>query len=200
MIQQLVTGAALAALNRMLGREAWARDRLAPFAGRVARFDAAPFSLSLQIADGGLVVDAAEASGAEPAVTVGLDLAALPLALADPAAAMRNVALKGDAEFAQALGYVLQNLRPEPEEELSRFIGDAAAQRIVGFLRMSAGHWRQLAERMVEAGAHYAITENPMLVARAEVAQFNADVARLRDDVARLDKRLALRERTASAA
>ncbi len=65
---------------------------------------------------------------------------------------------------------------------------------------MSAGHWRQLAERMAEAGAHYAITENPMLVARADGARFNADVARLRDDVARLGKRISLHERTARAA
>ena len=64
-----------------------------------------------------------------------LDLAALPLALGDPQAALRNVSLKGDADFAQALAFVLQNLRPEPEEELSRFVGDAAAQRIVGLLR-----------------------------------------------------------------
>jgi len=197
MIDQLVTGVSLAVLNRMLGREAWARERLAPFAGRVARFHAAPFALSLQIAAGGTF---AEARAMEPDVTVGLDLAALPLALADPSAAMRNVSLQGDAEFAQALGYVLQNLRPEPEEELSRFIGDAAAQRVVGFLRMSAGHWRALAERMAEAGAHYAITENPMLVARADVAQFNADVARLRDDVARLEKRIDLRVRSARVA
>jgi ubiquinone biosynthesis protein UbiJ len=90
---------------------------------------------------------------------------------------------------------VLQNLRPEPEEELSRFIGDAAAQRIVGLLRLSASHWRQLAERMLDSSAHYLVTENPMLVGRAEVDEFNAAVSRLRDDVARLEKRVELRER-----
>ena len=148
MIEELTTAAAVAVLNRMLARETWARDRLAPFAGRTARFEAPPFALTLKVAEGG---EFADAQRAEPAVTVGLDLAALPLALDDPQAAMRNVSLKGDAEFAQALAFVLQNLRPEPEEELSRFIGDAAAQRIVGLLRLSASHWRQLAERMLDS-------------------------------------------------
>jgi ubiquinone biosynthesis accessory factor UbiJ len=192
MIEQLTTAAAVGVLNRMLARESWARDRLAPFAGRTARFEAPPFALALKVAEGG---EFADAQRADPVVTVGLDLAALPLALGDPQAALRNVSLKGDAEFAQALAFVLQNLRPEPEEELSRFIGDVAAQRIVGLLRLSASHWRQLAERMLDSGAHYFVTENPMLVARDEVDEFNAAVTRLRDDVARLDKRVELRER-----
>ena len=64
----------------------------------------------------------------------------------------------------------------------------------------ASGIGRASAERMAEAGAHYAITENPMLVARADVAQFNADVARLRDDVARLEKRIDLRTRPVRAA
>jgi ubiquinone biosynthesis protein UbiJ len=193
MIEQLTTTAALGVLNRMLAREQWARERLAPFAGRVARFEAAPFALAFRIDEGGVFADSERA---EPAVTVGADLAALPLALGDPQAMMRNVSLKGDADFAQALAFVLQNLRPEPEEELSRFIGDVAAQRIVGFLRSSASHWRELAERMLENSAHYLVTENPMIVGRDEVSEFNAEVARLRDDVARLEKRVELRERS----
>jgi ubiquinone biosynthesis protein UbiJ len=193
MIEQLATAAALSVLNRMLAREAWARERLAPFAGRVARFEAPPFALAFRITEGGVFADAERA---EPTVTVGADLAALPLALGDPQAVLRNVSLKGDADFAQSLGFVLQNLRPEPEEELSRFIGDAAAQRLVALLRTSASHWRELAERMMDSGAHYFVTENPMIVGRDEVGEFSAAVARLRDDVARLEKRVERSERS----
>jgi len=191
MLQELATSTAIAALNRMLAREAWAREKLLPFAGRSARFEAAPFSIVLGIADDGGFC----AAEGEPSVTIAVGLSALPLALADPPAAMKDVRLSGDAEFAQALAFVLQNLRPEPEEELSRFVGDIAAQRIVGFLRLSASHWRELAERMLENTANYFVAEDPMLVPRAEVDAFNRDVDRLRDDVARLEKRIELRER-----
>lgn len=188
MLQELATSTVIAALNRMLAREAWAREKLLPFAGRSARFEAAPFSTVLGIADdGGFCATEGEAS-----VTIAVSLSALPLALTDPPAAMKDVRLSGDAEFAQALAYVLQNLRPEPEEELSRFVGDIAAQRIVGFLRLSASHWRELAERMLENTANYFVAEDPMIVARDEVDVFNRDVDRLRDDVARLEKRIEL--------
>jgi ubiquinone biosynthesis protein UbiJ len=194
MIDRLLNQAAVAVLNRMLGREAWAREKLAPFAARVARFEAPPFSLQWAVAEDGTLI--ANEDGA-PAVTIGLALSSLPFALLDPQAATKDVRLQGDAEFAQALSFVLQNLRPEPEEELSRFVGDAAAMRIVGLVRTSASHWRELAERMLHNTANYIVTENPMVVGRGEVAAFAEDVTRLRDDVARLEKRIDLAARAA---
>lgn len=186
MLEQLANTAAVSVLNRMLAREPWARDKLAPFAGRAARFNLAPFSLTLAVAEGGLL---AATENAEAAVTIGASLAALPLALDDPQAALRDVSLVGDAEFAQALGYVLQNLRPEPEEELSKFFGDAVAQRMVSLLRAAAAGWRERSSRMMDNAAHYFVSENPMVVARAEGESFSDAVTRLRDDVARLAKR-----------
>lgn len=193
MIDQIAGSTAIAVLNRMLSREAWAREKLAPFAGRSARFDAAPFGLTLQVADDGTF---AASAGGEPAVTIGVALFSLPLAMFDRQAAMKDVRLTGDAEFAQALAFVLQNLRPEPEEDLSRFIGDAAAQRVVGFLRASASQWKQIAENMLDNTAHYVVTENPMVVGRDEIDLFNQDVNHARDAVARLEKRIDLLVRT----
>lgn len=193
MIDQIANSAAITVLNRMLSREQWAREKLAPFAGRRARFDAAPFAMTLQIAEDGTL---AAASDGEPAVTIGVALSSLPLAMIDPKAAMKDVRLTGDADFAQALAFVLQNLRPEPEEELSRFIGDAAAQRLVGFMRTSATQWKQIAESMLDNTAHYVVTENPMVAGRDDLETFSQDVNRLRDAVARIEKRIDLLART----
>jgi ubiquinone biosynthesis protein UbiJ len=187
MIDQFASSAAIAVLNRMLTREQWARDKLAPFAGRSARFDAPPFTLTLQVADGGMF---AAADQGEPAVTIGVALSSLPLAMLDPQAAMKDVRLSGDAEFAQALAFVLQNLRPEPEEELSRFIGDAAAQRLVGLMRASASQWKQIADNMLDSTAHYVVKENPMVVGSDDLGAFTQDVNGLRDAVARAEKRI----------
>jgi ubiquinone biosynthesis protein UbiJ len=187
MVDRWLNQAAVSVLNRMLARESWARDKLAPFAGRIARFDATPFTLQLGVLHDGSFEATAEG---DPSVTLALSFTALPLALFDPHAAMRDVRLEGDAEFAQALSFVLQNLKPEPEEELARFVGDAAAVRIVDMLRTSASHWRMLADRMLDSTAHYIVTEDPMVIGREESAAFAAEVARLRDDVARLEKRI----------
>ena len=191
MLDQIASGAAAAALNHMLAREPWARAALAPFAGRSARLQAAPFSVQLAIvADGGFSADAGP-----PTVTIGVDAAALPRMLLEPKAALRNVRLDGDAEFAQALSNVLQKLRPEPEEELARFVGDAAAVRVVALLRAALAGAREAGGRLAVQAADYLVAENPMLVSRQELEAFAADVARLRDDVERLAKRIDLQSR-----
>ena len=192
MIDRLAAGAVADLLNRLLARERWARDRLAPFAGRVARFETPLLAVGLQVAGDGtlLAVDAATA----PQVTIGVDLGALPNALVDPQALLRDVRLTGDAEFAQALGFVLQNLRPEPEEELSRFVGDAMAHRLVGLLRFALTEGRAAGQRFATTAADYLVTESPMLVARGDAEQFGRDVVALRDRVERLAKRVALLE------
>jgi len=187
-LDQIASSAAAAALNHMLSREPWARAVLAPFAGRSARLQALPFSVQLAIgADGSFSADSGE-----PAVTVGVDAAALPRLLLEPKAALRNVRLDGDAEFAQALSGVLQKLRPEPEEELSRLVGDAAAVRIVSLLRAALAGAREAGGRLAVQAADYLVVENPMLVSRQDMVSFAADVARLRDDVERLAKRIDL--------
>ncbi|MEW5879571.1 MAG: SCP2 sterol-binding domain-containing protein [Pseudomonadota bacterium] len=191
MIDQLASGAAVALLNRLLARETWAREKLAPYAGRIARIEALPFVLSLAVAEDGTLT----AAQGEASVTVTVDGAALPQALVEPQAVLRNVRLAGDAEFAQALSQVLQNLRPEPEEELARFVGDAAAVRIAGFLRAALARAQDNAARLARTAADYFVAENPMLVARSEAEKFSREVARLRDDVERLAKRIELLER-----
>lgn len=192
MLDLFASQATVALLNHLLAREAWARDKLAPFAGRRARIEAFPFALVLGIAAGGTF----EAGSGEPHVTIGVDGAQLPAMLFDPQALLRNVRLSGDAEFAQALSAVLQNLRPDPEEDLARFVGDAAAVRIVGFLRALATQIRDNGERLSTTAADYFVAENPLLIARADADRFTADVADVRDAVERLEKRLERLERS----
>jgi len=186
MLDQIASQATVALLNHLLARETWAREKLTPFAGRRARVEAFPVAVLLGIADGGLF----EVATGDPHVTISVDSAQLPAFFFDPNAILRNVRLSGDAEFAQALSQVLQNLRPEPEEDLARFVGDAAAVRIVAMLRAIATQVREGSARLASTTADYFATENPLLATREEAERFGRDVADLRDAAERLAKRL----------
>lgn len=194
MLDLFASQATVGLLNHLLAREAWARDKLAPFAGRRARIEAFPFVLLLGVAQGGVF----EVGSGDAHVTITVDSAQLPALLFDPQALLRNVRLTGDAEFAQALSTVLQNLRPEPEEDLARFVGDAAAVRMVGFLRAVAAQIREGGARLSATTADYFAAENPLLVTRPEADRFGADVAELRDAVERLAKRIERAEKRSS--
>lgn len=192
MLDQFASQAAVTLLNHLLAREAWAREKLAPFAGRVARLELPPFAVMFAVDDGGALA----ATSAEPNVTLTADTAALPALLTDPKALLRNVKLLGDAEFAQALGFVLQNLKPEPEEDLAPWVGDAAAVRMVEFARAAFAQALDTGKRLSETAADYFVAENPLLAPKGEVDAFVREVNDLRDATDRLASRIERLERS----
>lgn len=181
----------LSAANHLLAQAGWARQRLQSHAGRTARLELAPlveidFSIS---AEGQL----AEWSGEQgPEVRLQLAAADLPQLLAGGMeSAMRHVRIEGNAELAEALGFVFRHLRWDAEEDLSRVFGDIAAHRLVDGGRQIATEGRRSLERAGGSIAEYLTEEAPVLVPRKALPAFAADVVTLRDAVARLEKRVA---------
>jgi len=178
----------LAAINHLLGQAAWAREKLMPFAGHAAQIKLPPFEAAFLIGDDGFIT--APTTEAEPEVSISLPAATPLLALQGKDAVMRATRIEGSAEFAEALGFVIRNLRWDAEEDLSKIVGDIAAHRIVAGARDLAGWQRQAALNLAENLAEYFTEEQPLIARRAASADFSVEVALLRDDVARLEKRL----------
>lgn len=177
-----------AAINHLLAREQWARDKLAKHAGKVAVFDAGVASVRLKVAADGMV----QAAGAEEmsSVTIRAKLSDLPLIVQNREHAFSYVQIEGDADFANTVSQVSQSLRWEAEEDLSRLFGDATAVRLVGGARAVLHTARTTHQKLTENIAEYFLEENPLLVRPQSVAEFSNDVTRLRDDVERLSKRI----------
>lgn len=188
MFEPLTSRAAVAVLNRWLAREAWARDRLSPFAGRVARLALPPLAIVFEVTAEGLL--ASHAGDRPPDVSLTANTAALPWLLLDRKALVRDVQLTGDAEFAQALGFVLQNLKPEPEEDLAPWIGDAAAVQLVAGARAAFAHALATGKRLSETASDYLTIENPILASQQELDDFAQAVGELRDATDRLQASL----------
>ena len=179
---------ALMAVNHVLGQAAWAREKLARFAGHTARIAMPPFEAAFAIADDGHLAPA----GAEavPEVSISLPAHAPLLALQGHDVLMRAARLEGSADFAEVLSFVIRNLRWDVEEDLSKIFGDIAAHRMVDGARKFAGWQQQAARNLAENFAEYFTEEQPMVARREATDDFAAEVDRLRDDVARLEKRI----------
>jgi len=182
----------IAALNHLLQAAAWARSRLAPFANRGARLVLGPVTLRFTVSDEGY---ATASDDTPPAVNISLPLEALPGLVGLSDSASGGVRLEGDAEFAEALGFVLRNLRWDAEEDLSRLIGDIAAHRVGEGVRSAARThsraWQGLRDNLVE----YLVEDGEVLVTRTQLALHVAELVTLRDDLARCEKRIERLER-----
>jgi ubiquinone biosynthesis protein UbiJ len=180
--------AVIAFINHLLRGASWAREALQRFAGKTARFDAAPFGLSLTVQDNGGVV--AAAADAVPAVTITLTPGlALRIAARDETA-WRDIGVSGDTDFAATLNHIARNLRWDVEEDLSRVFGDIAAHRMTESGRVFRRWGEQALENTGRSFAEYWTEEQPLVASAQDLEQFNREVDRLRDDVARLDKRV----------
>jgi ubiquinone biosynthesis protein UbiJ len=184
----MVSFPVIAFINHLLAEEQWARDRLAPFAGKRVRATASALpDLAFAVAADGML----EASGeGEPDLTIGLSPAALPKLLARDESLLQTIAFSGDAELAAALQFLFRNLRWEVEEDLSRVVGDVAAHRIAATGRAFAAWQKDAAERLGQNVAEYLTEEAALLAPKPDLARFAREVAELVDAVERLEKRL----------
>ncbi|OHC66831.1 MAG: hypothetical protein A2040_13395 [Rhodocyclales bacterium GWA2_65_19] len=178
----------MAATNHLLGQAAWARAKLTPFAGHAAQIKLPPFEAAFLIGEDGYISSPTPEAALE--VSISLPAATPLLALQGKDAVMRAARIEGSAEFAEALGFVIRNLRWDAEEDLSKVVGDIAAHRIVAGTREFAAWQQQAAQSLAENLAEYFTEEQPLIARRSDIGHFSSEVDRLRDDVARLEKRV----------
>ena len=178
-----------AALNRLLHETPLALERLRRHAGRTVRFDVGPLPIAWTIQpDGG--VASADPRGVRD-LAIRVSPFALPRLAAGDEAAWREAQVEGDAELAQDVSFLASHLRWDPEEALSKVVGDIAAHRVLGAVRGGARWGRETVERTTAAAMEYWTEESPLVTSRVKVEDFIRGVDALRDDVERLEKRLA---------
>jgi len=185
-----LTSAGLAQLiSHLLSRASWARERLMPFAGSTLRCQLDPIDLRFLIDAQGLLSAAPDTENAAD-VTISMPLARVPAAvLSNPNELMNAVTLAGNAELADAIGFVFRNLEWDAEDDLARLIGDIPAHRIA----LAATALKQSHDRAVQSLtgnlAEYFTEEQAILVTRGALLALSEELRVLRDDLARLEKR-----------
>jgi ubiquinone biosynthesis accessory factor UbiJ len=180
--------AVIAFINHLLRGASWAREELGQFAGRTARFEAAPFALSLTVLDSGEVAPAA--ADAAPAVTARLTPGLMLRLAARDDAAWREIEIGGDTDFAAVINHVARNLRWDVEEDLSRLFGDIAAHRMAETGRTLHRWGKQALDNTGRSFSEYWTEEQPLVAGARDIEAFNRAVDQLRDDAARLEKRV----------
>ncbi|HLX80397.1 MAG TPA: hypothetical protein VKS43_07410 [Burkholderiales bacterium] len=177
-----------AALNHLLDAEPWARERLLPFASETLELRAPPLpALRFAVTADGRLAPGTEAA-ASLVITIGPG--ALAAATKGEDHLLRSIDVAGNARLASEVMFLVRHLRWDAEEDVARFVGDAAAHRLVGMAKEVAAWHTGAARRIAEGLVEYAAEEKQVLVKRGELDEIAAENARLRDGLERLEKRL----------
>ena len=160
-------------VNHVLDGAAWARERLAAFAGQSIELRAFPLpTVLVTILPDGRV----EAGGSDPRVSVTFS---------------PRMEVSGDAHLADEVRHLARHLRWDVEEDLSRVLGDVVAHRVVSTARSFARWQGDSAARIAGALADYGVEEARLLVRRSELAWLADSAARLRAALDELEQRIA---------
>jgi ubiquinone biosynthesis protein UbiJ len=176
----------IAVFNHLLNQQPAVRAELAAFAGRRIGITLPPLTVRGVINEQGWLA----ACAGEPEATLRLSHAAALAAASGRDPALRDVSLEGDAELGSAVGRLLARMRWDAGEDLSRVMGDVAANRLQRMARASLGFKGEIAWRLLENWIEHLREEAPLLASRQAVGRFVGAVDSLRDDVARSEKRL----------
>lgn len=99
--------------------------------------------------------------------------------------------VRGDAEIANLYRELFALARPDPEEELSRWIGDMPARRISRFAAHAREYLLRAGRTAGENIAEYLQEESRDLVNKTELDEFLRGVDRMRETADRIEARLA---------
>ena len=199
----LLAKPAQALLDRGVARSTTAAALCQRLEGRTfaVQTESAGLDMYFAVNDGRLVL----LSGviAEPdAMISGSPLYLARLAGDDPEAVIRagHVQISGDADIATDFRALLDILRPDWEEELSHFTGDAIAHE-TGRALHGLADWAGRAQRSFgRSVAEYLTEESRDLVAVTELEEFNSTVDKTAAAVERLEAKLQLLRSQQSAA
>lgn len=180
------------AINHLIRQEPQAEERMRAHIGKHLALHVAGRSAVLQISPAGGFAPGPTQEVAQPSeLRLDIDVSAVLAAQwRGQALGLTGVRITGDAEFAQAVSWLLGHLRWDAEDDLAQLLGDLAAHRLVRAGRGMLAQGRRL-RRQVEADTKDWLAEAPRaLVGRAEYTACSVELAQLRDATARLDKRV----------
>ncbi|SFF51278.1 ubiquinone biosynthesis protein UbiJ [Fontimonas thermophila] len=184
------------ALNRYLSLENTALAACAELSGRCIelRTYVPAWSFFIEFHGGGVRVGAEPVAPPDVRVSGALsNLLRLALATAQPGGETeipRGLQIDGDVELLQRFSRILAGVGFDAEELAARVLGDAAAHRAVGGLRVLLDWGRRGLDTLGLDVAEYLREETGDLARAADVEEWMQAVERLRDDVARFEARL----------
>ncbi len=173
--------------NGILEQESWARDKLAPFAGRVFTLAIGPVSTRFRITEDGKL------ETAPPSLPADLDLVLSPFSvpsfLANPSRWNEFVREEGDVALGGALKELARTLPWFVEAALAKALGPLAGQRAADAGRRLLAFPEYAAQRVTEGVASYARDEAGLLARGAQMRQFRDGASEVAERVDVLERR-----------
>jgi ubiquinone biosynthesis protein UbiJ len=176
--------------NRTLGRESWAREKLAAHAGRVFAVGVGPLTAMFRI-DAQGALEGVPSDAGMPDLRLALSPLDLPAFLADPRRWNEYVREDGDVALGGTLKELAQTLPWFVEQAFERAFGAIFGQRLADAGRHALAFPAQASSRLAQSVGRYARDEAHLIVRDDEMRVFAEETAAIAARVDALETRVA---------
>ena len=176
------TGTPVRMANHILAQEAWAREKLTPFAGRVFTLTIGPLAARFLITAEGMLDRAPHDMPAD--LRLVLSPRSVPAFLANPSRWNEFVREEGDVALGGACKELARTLPWFVEATLAKGLGPVAGQRVADAGRRMLAFPEYAAASVAEGVASFTRDESGLLAPAASMRAFSEGVS---DTVARVD-------------
>lgn len=183
----MLTPALIVSLNHLLRQNSWALPALTANKGKHLRLALPGLDVSLAVSDSGYF----QAAGSSPPnAIVKLSGAGLLRLATNNFRDSSALAVEGEVEFATTVLKTMRALHWDAAEDLSKIMGDIAAERAVSTVTAAWEWQKSLVQNMAQTSSEFFKDEEFLLARPEDVQDWVRAVAELRDRAARFEKRL----------
>ena len=173
-------------LNHVLSQNDWMSSRLKKFNNKIILIKISELSMYFKVNKQGLLELISQVK--EPDASINMPIKSFVNQIIHKE--NKNINIKGDIDLAKEVSETLKKIKWDVEEDLSKIIGDVAANRlgIMGgkFLNES----KKVTISIAEALKEYWEEEKPLIAKKTRVHKFLAEIDNISEDVERIEAKI----------
>ena len=173
-------------LNHVLSQNDWMSSRLKKFHNKTILIKISELSIFFKVNKKGLLEHISQVKDPDASISMPINSFINQIIHKEN----KGIAIKGDIDLAKEVSEILKKTKWDVEEDLSKIIGDVAANRlgILGgkFLNES----KKVTISIAEAFKEYWEEEKPLIAKKTRVQQFLAEIDNINEDVERIEAKI----------
>ena len=173
-------------LNHVLSQNDWMSSRLKKFHNKTILIKISELSIFFKVNKKGLLEHISQVKDPDASISMPINSFINQIIHKEN----KGITIKGDIDLAKEVSEILKKTKWDVEEDLSKIIGDVAANRlgILGgkFLNES----KKVTISIAEAFKEYWEEEKPLIAKKTRVQQFLAEIDNINEDVERIEAKI----------
>ena len=173
-------------LNHVLSQNDWMSSRLKKFHNKNILIKISEISMFFKVNKQGLLEHISQVKNPDASISMPIKSFVNQIIHKEN----KGITIKGDIDLAKEVSEILKKIKWDVEEDLSKIIGDVAANRLGVMGGKFLNESKKVTISIAEAFKEYWEEEKPLIAKKTRVHQFLAEIDNISEDTERIEAKI----------